>query len=42
MIVGWEKAWIDGVTERIAKKQLITSAETVKAAVKSVLSLEDG
>eukprot|EP00210_Caulerpa_lentillifera_P003588 g3423.t1 len=37
--LGWEQAWIDGVTERIAKRQLKTTPEKLKAACEFLIGL---
>lgn len=38
-MLGWEQAWIDGVTERIAKRQLKTTPAKLKAACEFLLGL---
>lgn len=37
--VGWESAWIDGVTERIVKRQLNTSVDKCKDVIEYLTSL---
>lgn len=33
MIEGWDKSWIDTVTERVVKRQLVTDVNMCKQAV---------